>query len=472
MRHLFTSLLFVASILTGCAGFLDRAPVSEMVADNFFRTGADAESSLSAAYDMLQSEYYIFDMFINGDVVADDCYAGGDNPNNFQLDQFAIATTNINVERDWRYLYEGISRANAVLANVGDIDAPDLTASRQSEILGEAAWLRAFHYFQLVNLWGEVPLITELVTSTAPEIVHKPKASTEDIYRQIISDLEFALTHVAQTNDDRGKITIGAVHGLLAKAHAFKPQPDWGLVDAHAAQVVESGDYQLLSSFDHLWDGNHENSVESIFEIQYQGGTNEANWGPQLLLPPSKTGDNWRKFNTPSNDLIEAYLAAGDQVRLNASILFEENLPWQDANFPDGNIPFPYKLRNANGWSSPNNVILLRLADIILLQAEAKNQLGQLEASKILLNEVRVRVNLPANTDSQPEELQTAIELERRLELAFEGHRWFDLKRSGRAIETMNALGLGYQVNSDKLVFPIPQNEMDRNPELLQNKGY
>lgn len=453
--------------------FLEREPISDVTEGNFFQTGADAEAALVAAYDAFQSEYYIFDRFINGDVIADNCYAGGDNPNNFQLDEFQVATNNGNVERDWRYLYEAISRANAVIDNVGAINAPDLTEARKSEILGEARFMRATHYFQLVNLWGPVPLILQKVNSTAPEVVFQPRATVDEVYDAMIRDLEVAIDLLpARWPNLQERATKGAAQATLAKVYAHRPSPDWNAVKTNAEAVINSDVYSLLSNFNSLWDGTNENSSESIFEVQYIGGTNEANWGPQLWLPPSLTGDNWRKFNTPANDLLAAFDQMNDDVRKDASILIEGGLPWIDPDYPTGVLPFPFKQRRAGGFSSPNNFILLRLADIILLAAEANAELNDLVKSREQLNLVRDRVDLPEITTNDQNELLEAIHNERRLELAFEGHRWFDLKRTGRAIEVMNALNRGYDVTPNKLLLPIPQSELDRNPRLDQNPGY
>jgi hypothetical protein len=441
--------------------------------ENFFKTGADAESALIAAYDALQSEYYIFDRFTNGDVIADNSYAGGDNPNNFQLDEFTVTPTNVNVERDWAYLYEAISRANAVLDNVGDIESPDLTAERKEQILGEASFLRAYHYFHLVNLWGEVPLILNKVSSTNPDVVFQPKVSVQAIYDAMIEDLNFAVNNLPDSypqNEQRA--TRGAANAMLAKSYAHQPTPNWAKVKEHTEAILNTGIYILLSNYDDLWRSSNENSRESIFEVQFVGGTNESNWGSQLWLPPSLTNDGWRKFNTPSKDLIAAFDAENDAVRKDTSILMEGGVGWQDPDYPSGVIPFPFKQRLANGWSSPNNYILLRLADVVLLLAEAENQLGNTAAAATALNQIRNRVSLANTTASSQNDLQTAIENERRLEFAFEGHRWFDLKRSGKAVDVMNALNRGYNVEEYQLLFPIPQSELDRNPRLTQNAGY
>jgi len=472
MKH---TILFIvlALVATACTDFLDREPISDLAEDNFFKTGADAESALVAAYDALQSEYYIFDRFTNGDVIADNCYAGGDNPNNFQLDEFTVTPSNGNVERDWSFLYEAVSRANAVLDNIEGIDAPDITEARKTEILAEASFLRAYHYFQLVNLWGEVPLVLKKVNSTDPEVAFRPKSSADEIYAAIIDDLKFAAEHLPPASaQPGGRATKGAANAMLAKAYAHQPNPDWAMVKTSALEVINSGVYQLLPDYDDLWKRNNANTVESIFEIQFIGGTNEANWGPQLWLPPSLTNDGWRKFNTPSKDLIAAFDAENDEIRKEASILFEGGLPWQDPDYPSGVVPFPYKQREANGWSSSNNFILLRLADVVLLLAEAENELGNTDAATTALNQIRSRVDLPNTTASGQMELRAAIQHERRLELAFEGHRWFDLKRTDNAISTMTALGRNYSIEAHELRWPIPQTELDRNPNLVQNPGY
>jgi hypothetical protein len=467
-------LFFAASILSGCKkDFLDREPISDLTEGNFFKTGNDAESAIIAAYDNLQTEYYIFDYYINNDVVSDDCYAGGDNQNNFQLDRFTTTTTNGNVNRDWIYLYDAISRTNAVLDNVGNINSPDLTETRKQEILGEAAFLRAMHYFQLVNLYGAIPLITHKVNSTDPSIVYQARVPVEAIYESIITDLNFAVSRVPWVYpSSKQRATRGACYALLAKAHAHKPTPNWAEVLNATSAITSGSTYSLMTNYNFLWDGNHENCAESIFEIQFVASGSEANWGPQLTLPPSITKDSWRKFNTPSNDLIAAFKAAGDTLRYHASIVYETKLPWKDSYFPNDTIPFTYKLRTAAGWASPNNNILIRLADVILLQAEAKTELNDLAGAITDLNTIRTRAMLPNTHAVSQDQLRDSIALERRLELAFEGHRWFDLKRTGKAISTMNNLNLDYNVTTERLIWPIPQNELDRNPKLTQNPGY
>ncbi|OYU94652.1 MAG: RagB/SusD family nutrient uptake outer membrane protein [Bacteroidetes bacterium B1(2017)] len=468
------SILFLVALGLGACkkDFLNKKPISEVTEGNFFKTGADAESAIIACYNNFQSEYYVFDYYINNDVVSDNCYAGGDNPNNFQLDEFTTTALNGNVSRDWNYLYDAIGRCNAVLDNVGTITSLDLTEQRKQEILGEAAFIRAFHYFQLVNLYGDVPLIIKKVNSTDPSVIYQPRSSVDAVYASLIADLKFAADRLpVQHPQGKQRVTKGACNAMLARAYAQKPSPDWQLALQYAEEVTSSASYQLLTDYDFLWDGKHENSSESIFEIQFINSGEQANWGPMLWLPPSMNPTSWKKFNMPSNNLVAAFKAAGDTVRLKSSILFEGALPWKDSHYPNDTLPFPYKQRTASAGRSDNN-ILIRLADIILLQAEAKNELGNTSGAKDDLNLIRTRAKLGNTTASTQAEVKEAIANERRLELAFEGQRWFDLKRSGNALTVMNNLGLNYSVTSKGLLFPIPQVEMDRNPKLIQNPGY
>jgi hypothetical protein len=212
-------------------------------------------------------------------------------------------------------------------------------------------------------------------------------------------------------------------------------------------------------------------------------GTTEGNYGPQLLLPPSISGDTWRKFITPSHNLIDAYDAENDAVRKNASVIME-NVQWVDeywGNAVGSKVAFAYKWKNASGWASKDRQYVLRLGDIILLKAEALNESGQLAAAVTEVNKIRTRVNLPALTDakkSSKEVLRTSILNERRLELALEGQRWDDLRRNKALLTTMQTLkeidlrtnqATQYKITEAKLWLPIPQQELDRNPSLVQN---
>ena len=488
-NKLYILVVGMALMLPSCDDYLDLKPISDLTQENAYNTRADAEAALIGAYDSFAQEYYIWDNILFNDVISDNYYAGGDNPEIYAIEDLNIVPTNSRLFNNWSQIYNAIIKANIVLEKVPGIEDPQLDANnRRNQILGEAWFLRAYHYYQLVKMWGGVPLITAPVNSTDPAETQQPRATEEEVYAQIIADLEFAANNLPdQFSDDAGvnkaRATKGAANALLAKAHAQKPTPDYDKVLEHANAVINSpAGYTLLDDFNDLWDGNHYNNAESIMEVQFVGGP-ESNWGPQLLLPPSLSGDTWRKFVVPSQDLVDAFDAEGDVVRKNASILFE-TAPWSDEFWSvevGGNVPFAYKWKSANGWASTNRQYLLRLADIILLKAEALNELNRTEDARVEIDRIRARVDLGPTSATNQAEMRLAIENERRLELAQEAQRWDDLRRYGRAVEVMNNLAeidlrtntvKDYNMTEAKLLLPIPQSERNRNPLLDQNTGY
>ncbi|WP_210489997.1 RagB/SusD family nutrient uptake outer membrane protein [Rufibacter aurantiacus] len=472
-----------------CNDFLELEPISEATTENAYKSASDAEAALTGVYESFQAEYYIWDNLVFSEILSDNYYAGGDNAEIFAVDNVAITPTNSRLWNNWSQIYNAIAKANVVLQKVPQITDPQLSETRKNQILGEAAFLRAYHYFQLVKMWGGVPLVLEPVTSLDPATTQKPRATEVEVYNQIVADLTFALenrlpdTYGENASVNKARATRGAANALLAKAWAQRPDRDYNKVLQYADAVINSpANYQLLSNFNDLFDGAHYNNAESIMEVQFIGG-NEANWGPQMLLPPSLSGDTWRKFMTPSHDLVNAYNSENDNVRRNTTILFE-NAPWSDEFWSvstGGSVPFAYRWKSANGWASTNRQYLFRLADIMLLKAEALNELGRLEEARTVLNTVRRRVNLGANTSTTKEDMRMAILKERRLELAQEGHRWDDLRRYGVAAQVMNSLNeidlrtntrKEYNVAPHELFLPIPQSEINRNPQLTQTSGY
>ena len=459
-------------------------PVSQGIATSStdsitYKTASEVEAALAGCYSGFKNEYWELDYFANGDAQSDDAYAGADNPSFFQIDDFELDATNSNVSRDWAYLYSIIGNTNSVINNVMDVPDPALTEQRKKEILGEASFIRAFMYFQLVQLWGDVPLQLQEIKSISAEelpeiypILFPARAPMADVYKQIIADLETALTNVKPTAVNKGYATTGAVNAVLAKVYATQEPHDYVKVQEYCNAVIAGG-YSLLPDYHQLWDNQNENSVESIFEINYSGGSTDGNWGTKMFR-----GLDWKKFNIPSNDLVKAFDEEQDSVRKKASIVFlDVTGKWSDANWPQTNYPFLNKYHNFEEGSD-QNYIFIRLADILLLKAEALNEQGDIPGAAELVNQVRTRAKLPNTTASTQDEMRLAIEKERRLELAFESQRWWDLKRTRRAIDVMtNAIGpngtpYGYQLTESKLVWPIPQAELDKNTKLTQNPGY
>jgi starch-binding outer membrane protein, SusD/RagB family len=491
-RKIFPFLMAALAMTAGSCSkdFTNKSPISTLTTANFYKTATDAEAGLVGAYNSYATlQFYVWDYMTNGEVRSDNCYAGGNNPVNFTLDNFTFNSANTNVQRNWQDLYNGIGTANAVLDNVPGINDPAWDGTnRKAQILGEAKVLRAFHYYWLVTTWGDVPLVlSSVISSTNP--LYPARTAAAAVYAQMERDLQYADSVLPATvsSAEAGRVTKGTADALLAMFYA--QQGNYQQCLAYCNLVLPAkfggtgqGGYDLLPVYDNLFDNNHKNSVESLFEIQHNTGL--VTYGPELLLPFSLTNDNWPKYNVGTNDLVAAFRNAGDSVRLHSTFYF--GLAIDTIAVPPPylagtiGVPYAYKWRHADGWASTDNEILIRLADIILLKAEALNQLGQTAQAIPLINAIRTRVNLAATTASTQTDVAAAILLERRLELSLEGHRWNDLLRAGTqyTITLMNSQvdpsgnPLNYNVTPDKLIYPIPISEIQLDANLTQNPGF
>ncbi|CAN0388519.1 unnamed protein product, partial [Phaeothamnion confervicola] len=322
-------LIGVILALQSCEDFLDLKPKANGIAVNndasdsiFYKTAAEAEAALAGTYADFKNEYFELDYFVIGDAQTDDAYAGADNPDNFQIDDYEIIATNRNVSRDWSYLYGTIGKTNRIINNVPKAVDPDLTDARKIEMVAEASFIRAFCYFHIVQLWGDAPLQLKDLQSLSPDTfddvfdqIFPAAVAKTAIYAQIILDLETAVAGTKTTAEHKGIATKGAANALLAKVYATQEPQDWAKVEQYCDAVIGGG-YSLLDNYDQLWDNTTENSSESIFEINYFGGIVDHNWGTQMFR-----GIDWKKFNVPSNDLVKAFEDEGDDIRLNSSVI-------------------------------------------------------------------------------------------------------------------------------------------------------
>lgn len=499
-------ILSVTMVSFSCTKFLDDVPKTSLTTGNSYKTAQDLEAGLNGVYNLFYgSDYYQWEYVMISDVGSDNAYPGGGNEETFfQYDRHTLPASNHHNYVNWGALYRGVARANILLDKVAAVTDPALTADRKNQIIGEASFLRAFHYYQLVKTYGGVPL--ELSSNTAdPTATRKARSTEKEVYDQIVKDLEVAAAKLPDTYGSSASInkvraTKGAANAMLAKVWAQRADRDYAKVLTYCNAVINGGGgYSLVSNYANLFDGAHYFNAESILEIPFEEGNwSASSWGVELYLAPE---DGWQKYCVPSKDLVNAYNAESDNIRKNANILFMTHdvngdpISWGDENWnpckdPTIGTPFNYKQKHAGGWASGDNYYLLRLADILLLKAEAQNQTGATAAAIATLNIVRARVGLTAvSTGLSQAAAKTAILNERRLELAFEGQRWDDLVRSGTAVATMNALventytclvntpsapvRMNYAtVTTNHLILPIPQLEIDANPNLTQNAGY
>jgi hypothetical protein len=507
---IFLLLLLMAVLLGSCNKFIDDKPITSLTTDNAYKTASDMENVLAGCYNTFYgTDYYQWENVMLSDVRSDNAYPGGGNEETFyDYDRFILPPSNTHNSVHWRALFNGIARCNILLDKINAVSDPALTDIRRKQIIGEASFLRAFHYYQLVKLFGGVPI--ELLSNTAdPAVTRKPRASVTEVYNQIVSDLTTAVTNLPDSYGGSASInkvraTKGAANATLAKVWAQRSDRDYSKVLTYCDAVINSpAGYQLMSNYADLFDGAHYLNSESILEIPFEEGNGPvSNWGIELYLAPE---DGWQKYCVPSKDLVAAYDAEGDAVRKDANIIFmalpsdgDTSNPrtiWADENWNpcqdlSVTVPFNYKQKHPAGWASGDDYYLLRLADIILLKAEAQNETGNTGGAAASVNLIRSRVGLaPVSGSLSQVDMKTAILNERRLELAFEAQRWDDLVRAGVATTVMHALNeftyscvnnspgdpvkMDYShCTKDRWLMPIPQVERDANPNLEQNPGY
>jgi len=480
------SFLIVASLVitTGCEDFLQKDPQGELTQEAFPVTASDALLATNAVYVSIRTWAYHSGGYPILDIMSDDAHKGS-NPND-QLptvgpyETFTHTTTQDGLDRWWSALYEGIKRANVVIEKVPSINMNEQLRNRY---IAEASFLRGLFYFDLVRAFGGVPK----VTSTTPA-TKTPRSTDAEIYELIISDLEFAAQHLPEKSlyapDDAGRATKGAAKSLLARVYLF--MGDYKNVEKYALEVIASDEYDLEDDFADANGKNGEHGIESVFEIgamevEGAGGNQYANTQGVRGSPNRGWG-----FNRPSLDLRYSF-EEGDP-RLDATIIdLGETLDGifiiGDGTTPDvvvvNGIVTEVECYNQKVWYPGTNTItqwghnrrLIRYADVLLMAAEALNENDKPGDALPLLNEVRERARggngsiLPDVTVTEKNALRNAILEERRHELALEGHRFWDLVRTGRAAIVLGPLG--FQTGKHELL-PIPQNEIDISQGSLQ----
>jgi hypothetical protein len=400
-----------------------------------------------------------------------------------QLEQQKQDGINKNINRDWDYYFSIVGAANNVICNIDSVPDPNFTLAERKQWKSEALILRAMIYFDMVRLWGEVPVITvqppAITNANIAQVYHlyyPPRDSVAKVYRQMISDLNFALQDggaPAIDNTNKFKLSKTVANALLAKIYAEIPVRDYAKVIQYCTEVEK--DVTLVPNFGDLFDMNssntdikNRNTSESIFEINFSGGGLWFTWlvGVDLSDPNSKY--DWAKWLTPSRDLMAAFDKAGDTERKNETITTGD-VTWSN-EYPSKGYPFMWKYR-----SKFHSVIKIRLADILLLKAEALVGQGNNADATALVNRIRTRAKLVSLSAVTADDVLN----ERRLELAFEGQRWFDLVRNGKVLTVLNTLNsrdsgrLPMDVISEaKTLLPIPQPQIDKNPSMAQNPGY
>jgi len=507
-RIYLTMIAIAALTVSSCKkDYLVLYPDGAINLSTFYKTDRDFQQAVVGAYaplrDAANAAFYLEEMrsdnteyFYNAQDRGGAAYE--------QLADFMDDKGNGVISTVWKADYQGIQRANVILDRL-DV-AKGITDSVRTQVIGEAKALRAHYYFELVRLFGALPLYLHEVKDQAGS--QMSRSSVDSVYGQIIADLTDALSKLKPpTFPQVGRVTKGMVATELGMV--YMTRKEWTKASDILSTVTTMG-YDLLPDYKTLCKQATENSKESIFEVQYKSGTDgQSSMFIYYFTPVAKStsaylGINFANsaggYNTPTDDMVSQY-EPGDQ-RLDASIGYVKgHLDGTGTYIPDSvssvlspstpgaisrifarkylDPPYYNALRNTD-----QNWPVYRYADVLLLLAEALNEDGKSGDALPYLNKVRVRAGLLASSETDKDALRNVIAHERRVELAFENKRWFDLIRTDKAIPVMTAFGVlqkqkygyissnAYNVTANRLVYAIPNYEMTYNTKLIQNLGY
>ncbi len=489
--------------LMGCGDdFLDKSPIIGDTSENFYQSEEDARAAVNAAYASLQYELTPAGHFrwFWGDVMSDDSQKGGSGDNDafglLLLETFQGQANDEHIASEWTASFEGIYRANVVLENIPNIDMDETI---KSQVLGEARFIRSYFFFNLVTMFGDVPKADHVL---APSEYSMPRSPASEIWDIIIDDLTQAIDVLPLrselSSNEIGRITKGAARGLLTKAYLWNR--NYLMAEQTANDIIISGEYMLADDYASIFTTAGENGPGSVFEVQYMNASG-GNWGYNAqnegtftnVFQRARGQFNGYGFNLPTQDLVDEFFAENPNVedpRLSATLfrvgdeMGDRGVFTKEATggFPHDYYPkkyfdnqsetAPFGDPNPNGGSNDR---VIRYADVLLMHAEAAYHNNNEGPARTSLNLVRERARggnasiLPDVTASG-QALLDAIYHERRVELAMEGHRFFDLVRTGRAATVLGPLG--YQDGVHNL-FPIPESQiLVTNGAITQNPGY
>lgn len=461
---------FIGIAALSCEDELQINPISNIGADSFFQTESDIEQAVVAAYDALQDNgQYGFNYMMFMEIRSDNAFV--ESPTNVggefgEIDLFALTPGNTRIDAAWNSCYKGILRCNIVLNRIENVE---IDATIKATRIGEVKFLRALTYFNLVRMWGDVPLVTDETTDPF-DAFSIGRTSANEVYTQILLDITEAISALPATNE-AGRANKAAAQALLGKIHLTLG--NW--VDAATALNGVSG-FSLQPNFSDNFGVANENGVESIFEVQFQAGNGEGSRYPNEVAPVGSADQllngigSQRGENIPTEMLFDSF-EDGD-LRRDVSIGVLAN----------GTTKYAKKLIDipVADYDSDLNFVVIRYADVLLMLAEALNEQSYVADGEAfdLLNQIRNRAGLASLTSTNltsQASFRDAVLEERRHEFVSENQRWFDLVRTGKAVEVMNASTSAFSISDFQLIYPLPLSALDaiNNPDLFpQNPGY
>ena len=486
-----TGILLLLFLLAGigCSDFLEENLQGKFSSSTFYQTPQDAVLAVNGVYNSASFVSTNNALWVFGDVASDDATKGGGSGDQSDIqfiDQFTYTRSNTVLENTWKQYFDGITRANYAISYVPGIS---MDVSLKNRILGEAKFLRAYFYFNLVNIFGEIPLKVQPPLSSAE--INLPKSPVAEVYKQIETDLQDAVKVLPKTysGPDLGRATKGAAWGLLAKVHLY--QGEWTDVLTAIDSLEASASYSLVPVYKNNFLDSTQNNAESIFEIQHLRGQSMGSFLSQYFSPSTYNG---YYFNAPLQNFIDEFevtLLGTPDPRLDYTVGRAGNKWVNGEPFDPTWSPTGYLNRKSSEprkgllpiGDSGLNYVYLRYADVLLMKAEALNELNRGAEAIVPLNAVRKRAResylydaalpgfgvvpvglLDDVQNGSKQALTDAIRHERRVELGFEFHRYFDLMRYGQQAAEAALGGTGFDYS--KRYFLIPQSELDTNPTI------
>ena len=478
MRYTYKALLFfglASTLLLSCSDdFVDVKPRSDN-SEDFFNTEEDYQNALIGAYDLLQSTYL---NVLMGEIASDNTLAGGESATDVlgiqEVDDMRHTPQNQQLRDIWSWMFAGVNRANYILEFKDKTDFPG-----KEQVLAEATFLRAYYYFELVKWFGDVPLAVDKRIEFGEQftIDRTPKA---EIYAQLESDLTFAANNLPYIQNTPGRVTKGAAQALLGKVYLFQQKYEESA--AVLEDLINNGPHDLVTDYNTIFEEAGENNIESVFEVQYFEGQgagfgclqcSEGNVAVGFNGVRNYEGPDFSSgfsFNVPVQEVYDAF-EAGD-LRRDVAILNID--AWATATGATYGVGYEHtgyfnrkyipRKRSADAQgdrnlTNPNNYRAIRFADVLLMAAEAFNRSAAPNDAKAqeYLNRLRTRAfgSTANNITATGDNLYNNILDERRIELVGEGHRFFDLVRTGRAAQAINGFVAGKHE-----VFPIPEIEI------------
>lgn len=458
-------LVFIAFQVVSCEEELDQTPITENESSKFYKTESQLEGAVNATYAVLQFNG-LYGLYIPalGEIPSDNTYVevpANDGGAFGELDEFTTITANVPITRCWKDSYIGIQRANLMLSRIDGV--PYFDQAKKNSRIGEVKFIRALIYFNMVRIFGDVPLVTK-ETINPNDYFGQGRTAKNLVYDQVINDLQEAISSLPIAQTQAGRVTKGAAQTLLGKV--YLTLNEFSNAKEQLEAVVKAGNYTLLTDVNKIFALDSENNTEIIFATQFASGINVNTEGTSAFqqFSPSGTVSGAKGHNLPTKSFFALYQTndirkAAYVGQTTAGVLFTKKLKTA-----------PVVQDSGSDW------VVLRYADVLLMLAEIENELNSPTQAVLYLNQVRTRAGLATTTATSKLIIQDAIELERRVEFIGEGHRWFDLLRTNKAITTMNAWFLTQNskiiIDNNDLLFPIPLSQINTDPAIKQNPGY